>query len=200
MDLLLNPNGGDDGKFKQLKEDAKKKLQKSATHQQNSDHSQSDGEVNLSGTIWDWYNDGTGNAVDGAVELTPGNQIKWNGGVPQGSWKVEGDILTMALNGTSHNLHLSKDGREAVLTAPKKNPPSKMIRRVNLSGTIWDWYNDGTGNAVDGAVELTPDNQIKWNGGVPQGSWKVEGDILTMALNGTSHNLHLSKDGREAVL
>ena len=85
--------------------------------------------MNLSGTIWDWYNDGIGNAVDGAVELTPDNRVKWNGGVPQGLWKVEGYVQTMAINGTSHKPHLLKDGYEAVLTAPKKNTPSKMIRR-----------------------------------------------------------------------
>ena len=83
--------------------------------------------VSLSGTIWDWYNDGSN--VDGSVEFTSDYKVKWSGGQAQGSWDLEGDVVKTTFNGVNHQLKLSRDGNEAVLITPERNPQSKMVRQ-----------------------------------------------------------------------
>ena len=88
---------------------------------------QTGGKGNLSGSSWDWCEDGSNMSV--TVELTPDGKVMWNGSEPQGSWKIEGDILTMHCNNVIQRLKLSNNGGEAHLVEPKKDPASKMIKR-----------------------------------------------------------------------
>jgi len=206
MDLLLNPDGGEEfNKFNKFEDAVKQQQQKSAAQQKKYGQPQGDEkDGNLSGTAWDWCEDGSN--MSGTVELTSDGKVIWNGGVPQGSWKVDKDILTMSCNNVLHKLKLSNNNGEAHLFVPKKEPASKMVKREhvfaggkgNLSDTVWNWCEDGRN--ISGTVELTPDGKIIWNGGAPQGSWKIDGDILTMNCNNVIQKLKISHSGGEAQL
>ena len=88
--------------------------------------------------MWNWCEDGSN--IRGTVELTPDGKIIWNGGAPQGSWKIDGDILTMNCNNVIQKLKISHSGGEAQLFVPKKNPASKMVKQGIVSLSVNSGY------------------------------------------------------------